>query len=280
MLMALRNCADSCKMIVFQAMVCWAISQFCANDQEARVEIASAGGIPLLVFLLGHDTVDDLSKITKAMNIHTVVKSMMTNQNSASDSCRDQPDREGEPGPDSNFESYSNSLLRITPKPNAIHNNSRSISAKSTSLENGKLSLQSSSLRTTSQNSRDNEDPETKAKLKAEAACALWKLAQNNIQNSKSITDTCALHCFARLIQFDENDVQYYCVMAVMEIAGAAEHDAELRRAAFKTNSPAAKAVLDQLLWVIANGHPGLQVCEVFVNFLLPSLLLEFILVA
>jgi hypothetical protein len=251
-------------------MVCWAISQFCANDQEAQVEIASAGGIPLLVFLLGHDNVDDLSKTTKAMNIHTVVKTTMTNQKNASGSCREQPDPEGEPGPDSNFESHSNSLSRITPKPNAIHNNSRSISAKSTSLENGKSSLQSSCLRTTSQNSRDYEDPETKAKLEAEAARALWKLAQNNVQNSKSITDTCALLCFARLIQFDENDVQYNCVMAVKEIAGVAEHDAELRRAAFKTNSPVTKAVLDQLLRVIENGHPELQVCEVFVNFLLP----------
>jgi hypothetical protein len=65
-------------------MVCWAISQFYANAPEAQVEIASAGWIRLLVFLLGHDTVDDLSKTMKAMNIHTVVKSKMTNQNSAS----------------------------------------------------------------------------------------------------------------------------------------------------------------------------------------------------
>jgi len=196
-------------------MVCWAISQFYANALEAQVEIASAGGIRLLVFLLGHDTVDDLSKTT------------------------------------------------------IVH------------LENGKSSLQSSSLGTTSQNSWDNEDPETKAKLNSQAARALWKLAQNNVQNSKSITDTHALLCFARLIQFenDENDLQYNCVIAVMEIAWAAEHDAELCRAAFKTDSPAAKAVLDQLLRVIENGHPELQVCEVFVNFLLPSLLLEFILV-
>jgi hypothetical protein len=96
-------------------------------------------------------------------------------------------------------------------------------------LENGKSSLQSSSLCTKGQNSRDNDDPETKAKLKAEAARALWKLAENNVQNSKYITDTHALRCFARLIQFenDENDFQYNCVMAVMEIARAAEHDVE-----------------------------------------------------
>jgi hypothetical protein len=48
-------------------MVCWAISQFCANDLEAQVDIAEVGVIQHLVFLLGHDTVDDLSKTTKAM---------------------------------------------------------------------------------------------------------------------------------------------------------------------------------------------------------------------
>ncbi len=52
-----------------------------------------------------------------------------------------------------------------------------------------------------------------------------------------------------------------------MEIAQAAEHDAELCRAAFKTNSPATEAVLEQLLRVIENGHPDLQVCEVFCKF-------------
>jgi hypothetical protein len=76
-------------------MVCWAISQFCTTDPEARVEIASVGGIRLLVFSLGHDTVDDMSKTTKARNIHTVVKTMMTNQKSARGSCREQPDQEG-----------------------------------------------------------------------------------------------------------------------------------------------------------------------------------------
>jgi hypothetical protein len=59
-----------------------------------------------------------------------------------------------------------------------------------------------------------------------------------------------------------------------MEIAWAAEHDVEIRRAAFKSNPPATKAVLDQLVQVIENGHPELQVCEVLVNFLLPSLFL------
>ncbi|KAJ0864565.1 putative armadillo-like helical protein [Helianthus annuus] len=39
--------------------------------------------------------------------------------------------------------------------------------------------------------------------------------------------------------------------MNVMEIAAAAESNPELRRAAFMSNSPAAKAVVDQLLRLI-----------------------------
>jgi hypothetical protein len=235
-------------------MVCWAISQFCEHDEEAQVEIAGAGGIRLLVFLLGHDINEDSSKTKKAVSIHTVVKSTMSNQKDGSVTHREQPGEEV-PGPESN----SSSPSRITPKPNVLQNDFKSMSATRTNLDNGRPSLQSSSLRTISQNSRDNEDPKTKAALKAEAARALWKLARNNVKNSKSITDTRALLCFAKLIQFDKDDVQYNCVMAVMEIAGAAEQDAELRRAAFKTNSPAAKAVVEQLLRVIEKGEPELQ---------------------
>jgi hypothetical protein len=231
------------------------MSQFCEHDEEAQVEIAGAGGIRLLVFLLGHDINEDSSKTTKAVSIHTVVKSTMANQKDGSVAHREQP---GEEVPDP--ESNSSSPSRIAPKPNVVQNDFKSMSATRTSLDNGRPSLQSSSLRTISQNSRDNEDPKTKAALKAEAARALWKLARNNVKNSKSITDTRALLCFAKLIQFDKDDVQYNCVMAVMEIAGAAEQDAELRRAAFKTNSPAAKAVVEQLLRVIEKGEPELQV--------------------
>lgn len=50
--------------------------------------------------------------------------------------------------------------------------------------------------------------------------------------------------------------------MVVMEIAAAAERNPDLRRAAFKTSSPAAKAVVDQLLRVAEeeDGKPHLQI--------------------
>jgi len=117
-------------------------------------------------------------------------------------------------------------------------------------------------MRTSSRAHRELEDPEVKLGLKVEAAHALWKLAAGNIKNCKLITDTCALLCFAKLMKHSVGELKYNSVMAVMEIAAAAESDPELRRAAFKTNSPSAKAVVEQLLLEISseNGEPDLQV--------------------
>lgn len=108
---------------------------------------------------------------------------------------------------------------------------------------------------------RENEEPETKTELKVQVTLALWKLAENNVTSSRKITDTKALVCFAKLIEKEKaGEVQKNAVMAVLEIAGAAERDVELRRFAFKTNSPAAKAVVDQLLRIIKTGECDLQV--------------------
>ncbi|MCO5609313.1 hypothetical protein L7F22_063539 [Adiantum nelumboides] len=109
---------------------------------------------------------------------------------------------------------------------------------------------------------RENEDPETKKDLKVQVTYALWKLAENNVDASKKITDTKALACFAKLIEKEKavRDVLRNSVMAVMEIARAAERDVELRRSAFKTSSPAAKAVVDQMLRVIETGESDLRV--------------------
>lgn len=54
--------------------------------------------------------------------------------------------------------------------------------------------------------------------------------------------------------------MQENCLKALMEIAAAAERNSELRRAAFKTSSPAAKAVVEQLLRVAEEGTPNLQI--------------------
>ncbi|KAM5546774.1 hypothetical protein ABKV19_001347 [Rosa sericea] len=103
----------------------------------------------------------------------------------------------------------------------------------------------------TSVKGRELEDPATKASMKAMAARALGRLAKGNSTICRSITESRALLCFAVLLEKGLEDVQKNSAMALMEITGVAEKDAELRRSAFKPNSPACKSVIDQLLKII-----------------------------
>lgn len=98
---------------------------------------------------------------------------------------------------------------------------------------------------------RETETPEVKLKLKIGCAEALWKLCKGSLTNSRKVTETKGMICLAKIIEKEDGDLQLNCLMTVMEIAAVAESSPDLRRAAFKTNSPAAKAVLDQLLRVI-----------------------------
>ncbi|KAI3795952.1 hypothetical protein L1987_38613 [Smallanthus sonchifolius] len=98
---------------------------------------------------------------------------------------------------------------------------------------------------------RENEPYELKLELKRSCSRALWMLARGNLANSKILTDTKGLLVLAKLIETETGELQTNCLMNVMEIAAAAESNADLRRAAFRTNSPAAKAVVDQLLKLI-----------------------------
>ncbi|XXG49537.1 hypothetical protein AAC387_Pa02g3699 [Persea americana] len=109
---------------------------------------------------------------------------------------------------------------------------------------------------------RENESPQVKLNLKVNCAEALWMLARGSIANSRRITETKGLLCLARIIEKEQDELRFNCLMTVMEIASAAESNAELRRSAFKTNSPPAKAVVDQLLKVIqdSSNPPTLQI--------------------
>ncbi|CAA7061683.1 unnamed protein product [Microthlaspi erraticum] len=98
---------------------------------------------------------------------------------------------------------------------------------------------------------RDNENPEVKHELKVNCGEALWMLARGNVANSRRITETKGLLSLAKIVEKEAGELQYNCLMTLMEITSAAESNADLRRAAFKTNSPAAKAVIDQMLWII-----------------------------
>ncbi|KAF5184135.1 armadillo repeat only [Thalictrum thalictroides] len=98
---------------------------------------------------------------------------------------------------------------------------------------------------------RESEKPEVKLQLKIKCAEALWFLSRGSVSNSQRITETKGLLCLAKYIEKEQGELQFNCLMTVMEIAGAAELNADLRRAAFKTNSLAAKAVVDQILRII-----------------------------
>ncbi|CAI9112609.1 OLC1v1013077C1 [Oldenlandia corymbosa var. corymbosa] len=98
---------------------------------------------------------------------------------------------------------------------------------------------------------REMESPEVKLKLKENCAMALWKLVKGSLLNGKKIMETKGLLVLAKIIEKEKGVLQINCLMTVMELAAVAEYNGELRRTAFKPNSPVAKAVLDQLLRVI-----------------------------
>ncbi|KAI4336208.1 hypothetical protein L6164_014763 [Bauhinia variegata] len=108
---------------------------------------------------------------------------------------------------------------------------------------------------------REAESPDLKHKTKISCSEALWKLSVGSISTSRKITETKGLLCLAKMIETETEELQFNCLMAVMEIAAVAEANADLRRVAFKPSAPAAKAVLDQLLRVIQEeSGPSLQI--------------------
>ncbi|KAL3512760.1 hypothetical protein ACH5RR_025477 [Cinchona calisaya] len=111
---------------------------------------------------------------------------------------------------------------------------------------------------------REVESPEAKLKLKESCAMALWKLVKGSLFNSKKIMETKALLVLAKIIEKEKGELQVNCLMTVKELAAVAEYNGDLRRTAFKPNSSAAKAVLDQLLRVI-NENTG-------TNLLIPAI--------
>ncbi|KVH88956.1 Armadillo [Cynara cardunculus var. scolymus] len=116
---------------------------------------------------------------------------------------------------------------------------------------NYQVGSSSSSTWSMNRKERESEPPELKLELKTSCSKALWMLARGNLANCRILTDTKGLLCLAKIIETETGELQINCLMTVMEITLAAESNADLRRATFKTNSPAAKAVVDQFLRLI-----------------------------
>ncbi|CAN0846007.1 hypothetical protein LINGRAHAP2_LOCUS4248 [Linum grandiflorum] len=204
-----------------QAVVAWAVSELAAHHPKCQDHFAQGNIIRFLVSHLAFETVEEHSKYTIA-NKQTSIHSVLVASNDLSGKGKHR-------------------------KPN--HN------------PNGKRQRQTQvQLSGTSIKKREQEDPATKANMKAMAARALWQLARGNVTICRSITESRALLCFAILLEKGAEEVQSYSAMALMEITTVAEQHADLRRSAFKPTSPSAKAVVDQLLKMIDSGESDLMV--------------------
>ncbi|KAB2604033.1 hypothetical protein D8674_042382 [Pyrus ussuriensis x Pyrus communis] len=249
-----------------QAMVAQAVSELAGHYPKCQDLFAQHNIIRLLVSHLAFETVQEHSKYSitfnKATSIHAVV--VATNNSNAND-------HSNKAGEEDEKQGYSRIPHPLGSRaPSRLHNvvattmamqggskpgGSQTTNAKSNGngTINGKQNPQHQqshhhhNLSGTSIKGRELEDPATKANMKAMAARALWQLAKGNSPICRSITESRALLCFAVLLEKGSEDVQLNSAMALMVITAVAEKDAELRRSAFKPNSPACKSVVDQL---------------------------------
>ncbi|XP_054776121.1 uncharacterized protein LOC129284621 [Prosopis cineraria] len=269
-----------------QAVVAWAVSELAANYPKCQDLFAQHNIIRLLVSHLAFETVQEHSKYAidriKPTSIHAVV---MASSNSNSNNTNTKKSNEEDEnqvksrmlhplhplgnGTASELHRVITSTMAMnatSKSDEGIQNqNSQTNQPKSNGLSNGKQTHQphhqpSYSHSGINMKGRELENPETKANMKAMAARALWHLAKGNSPICRSITESRALLCFAVLLEKGRQDVQFNSAMAVMEITAMAEEDADLRRSAFKPNSPACKAVVDQVLKVIEKADSDLLI--------------------
>ncbi|KAI4314379.1 hypothetical protein L6164_027293 [Bauhinia variegata] len=201
------------------------VARMAEHDPVAQEDFARENAIRPLVTLLSFETfVDDPTDQLGKQSIHSIVQI--------------------------NKELERKSLGRTNNRPFV---NSHS---------NSSFHMEGSSRGGNHRKDRENEDPQVKLQLKISCAEALWKLAKGSVSNSRKITETKGMLCLAKLVEKEQGELLFNCLMTITEITAAAETNADLRRAAFKTNSPAAKAVVEQLLRVIkeVDSPPSLQI--------------------
>ncbi|KAL6582631.1 hypothetical protein OROMI_004709 [Orobanche minor] len=243
-----------------QAMVAWAVSELAAHYPKCQDLFAQHNIIRLLVSHLAFETVPEHSKyaiVSKATSMHAAVV-LASNNNSANEGAalmrgkyNEADDGTGHLPPHPSGNKY----------PNQMHNVVTStMSTKGSNVVKNLAKTNGNNNGGTGNRARETEDPATKAYIKAMAARALWHLAKGNSPICRSITESRALLCFAVLLEKGAAEVQRNSAMALMEITAVAMEDAELRRSAFKPNSFACKAVVDQLFRVIDKADSKLLV--------------------
>lgn len=262
-----------------QAVVAWAVSELAAHHSPCQDLFAQHNIIRLLVSHLAFETIQEHSKYSvTSKSLHAIVVATNKSPNGYSNGYSDgysngysngyhnlsKPSLNGNTEVDNpmshgktqhplgNKETHQ--MHKVVSTTMAVNNQSKLQQSNGVNPTN-----QAKHVRTNSSHSlsgaitkgRENEDPETKAYMKAMAARALWHLAKGNSPICRSITESRALLCFAVLLEKGPDDVKYNSAMALMEITAVAEKDPDLRRSAFKPNSPACKSVVDQVLNII-----------------------------
>ncbi|PHT31051.1 hypothetical protein CQW23_27388 [Capsicum baccatum] len=233
-----------------QAMVAWAVSELVAHHPKCQDIFHQHNIIRLLVSHIAFETVQEhskyaiVSKATSTDDVHLANNLTSTYKVNEDD--------------DNNYIAHPLGNKKHTQMHNVVTTTTLMKGQMKPSQQipvNGANSnhQQQQSLSSTrvSNEGRESEDPTTKAYMKAMSARALSKLAKGNSPICHSITESRALLCFAVLLEKGDKNVQYNSAMAVMEITAVAEQDSDLRKSAFKPNSPACKAVVEQLLRII-----------------------------
>ncbi|CAH9064962.1 unnamed protein product [Cuscuta europaea] len=231
-----------------QAVVAWAISELASHFPTCQDLFAQNNIIRLLVGHLAFETVLEHSKYAvscKATSIHALVLASNENSLKANTVTNDDDD-------------YLKSRVAHPLENNKNHAQIHNVVNNTMAMINP--AKQNHSSHHHHHHAKELEDPSTKAYMKAMAARALWYLCKDNSPICHSITESRALLCFAALLEKGPEEVQYNSAMAVMEITAVAEKDDDLRRSAFKPNSPACKAVADQLLRIIEEPVPNLLI--------------------
>ncbi|KAJ0683554.1 putative adaptor protein Cbl domain superfamily [Helianthus annuus] len=271
--------------LVKRAVVAWAVAELVSHYPKCQDLFAQHNIVRLLVGHLAFETVEEHSKYAitsnKPTSIHAVVLASNNNSNSnnVGSNSNGLSNSQTNKGPVNNDEDEDKNRVShptgsnpqqpfrmhsVVTSTMAMKNQTRPPSGnglgpnanqkpenvavkKQNHHHYTSVSLSANSLH----KGRELEDPATKAYMKAMAARALWHLAIGNSAICRSITESRALLCFAVLLEKGPEEVQFNSAMALMEITSVAEQDSELRRSAFKPNSPACKAVIEQLLKVI-----------------------------
>ncbi|XP_040378046.1 uncharacterized protein LOC102702733 [Oryza brachyantha] len=238
-----------------QAAVAEAVAALAHHNPKCQDLLAQTNAVRHLVGHLAAGTIQEHSRyyVTASgsrngnmTSLHSVVlaKTLSVHQGGSASPASEPPSSSNAPG--SQQQSGKNQMQSVV----------QSAMAAKTTTNGGTVRSQLTANGSSGRGSREAEDPAAKAHMKAMAAKALWKLARGHVGVCKSITESRALLCFAKLLEQGDGgagtDLQFYSAMAIMEITRVAEHNLALRQSAFKPSSPAAKAVVEQLLRIVS----------------------------